>query len=207
MKAFMILALLAAGCLTVPLSDRQETLPVLAYQTVLPIFSQTSALRLKLEAELSIGKDGSVQNAKLLTSSGDGEWDARATEEIGKWRFLPATHNGNPVAVRIRQTIFVQFREPMRMFLAEIVCANRFSADSAYQALLRGEDFPVLARNVSTALSARNGGAMGEVDIRTLPFAIQKEVEKLEAGDLTLPLQLGRQFIIFKRLSSATAPS
>jgi parvulin-like peptidyl-prolyl isomerase len=131
-------------------------------------------------------------------------WEACAIEEIRKWRFLPATQNGRPVSVWIRQSIIIRPEKLLKMSLSEIAYADRRGADSIYTLLKMGEDFDSLARTVSIAASRKQNGKLGDVDIRTFPFHIQKELAKLNVGEVTIPLQLGHSFIIFKRLAAET---
>ena len=90
------------------------------------------------------------------------------------------------------------------MSLSEIAYADRKGADSIYALLMMGENFDSLARTVSIAASREQNGKLGDVDIRTYPFHIQEELAKLNVGDITVPLQLGQSFIIFKRLAAET---
>jgi len=67
------------------------------------------------------------------------------------------------------------------------------------------EDFDSLVRTISIAPPSEHQGKLGEIDIRTFPLHTQKELEKLNVGEFTTPLQLGNSFIIFKRLAAETA--
>lgn len=204
MRTLAILLLLVAGCATTTqLPDLSGTAPVLIYQVPLPSFYQTSySGEVKVELKLLIARDSSVQDVMFLSSNTDPKWEDRAIEEIRKWRFLPATQNGRPVPVWIRQVIIIRPEESLKMFLSEIAYTDRSGADSIYNLLMTGEDFGSLARTVSTAPSREQNGKLGEVDIRTFPFNIQKEMEKLSIGEITKPLEFGHSFVIFKRLHS-----
>ncbi|MGB2870088.1 MAG: TonB family protein [Bacteroidota bacterium] len=204
MKNFAFLLLFAAGCAAVPLSQSPETLPVLVFQAPLPaVQGMYSVNPLRLELKMYVGKDGAVQKASFVTSSGDADWDATALIEIKKWKFLPAMVGGKPVPIWINQGVIVRFQEPLMMALAEIVCPDRAMADSVYELLVKGEDFDVLARTVSTGTTRMIGAMPGSVDIRTFPFFIQEKLERLKVGNVTEPIQLGQQFVIYKRLSAA----
>ncbi|KRD34196.1 hypothetical protein ASE35_10740 [Lysobacter sp. Root916] len=48
--------------------------------------------------EIQVGSDGGAQQVRLAQSSGDAELDASTVEAARKWRFQPATQNGQPVA-------------------------------------------------------------------------------------------------------------
>jgi parvulin-like peptidyl-prolyl isomerase len=111
---------------------------------------------------------------------------------------------GKPVPLWIMQTIRVQFMPPSYIDLAEIVCPTREIADSLYARLKSGEDFVTLARTCSRGPTKDQGGILGEVDVRTYPMEVQQVLRKLQEGMITEPLEIGTQFVIFKRLSRVT---
>ena len=207
MRTLAILLLFICSCATNQLPDPSATVPVLIYQVPLPGFYRTTfSNELKIELKLHIGTDSSVQEVKFLSSNTDSKWEASATEEIRKWRFLPATQNRRPVPVWILQTIIIRPEKPLKMVISEIASADRKGADSIYTLLKMGENFESLARTVSIAPSREKNGKLGEVDIRTFPFPIQKELEKLSVEEVTIPLQLDKSFVIFKRLNPEIEP-
>ena len=55
---------------------------------------------------LTIGTDGRVSDALVTSSSGYGDLDAAASVGARSWRYLPATKDGEPIAVRVTTTIF-----------------------------------------------------------------------------------------------------
>jgi TonB family protein len=56
---------------------------------------------------LIVGADGQPRDVKVVRAIGKG-LDAKAIEAVSKWRFKPATKNGEPVAVKIN--VEVSFR-------------------------------------------------------------------------------------------------
>jgi periplasmic protein TonB len=54
---------------------------------------------------MMIGKDGSVQEVKVLQASPPGIFEDKVLEVIPTWRFTPATYKGQPVVMRVDQTI------------------------------------------------------------------------------------------------------
>jgi parvulin-like peptidyl-prolyl isomerase len=203
MKTIVILLLFMSGCATSQLPDSSGTLPVLIYQVPLPGYDRINvSAELRIDLKLHIAKDSSVQEVLFLSSNTDSRWETSAIEEIRKWRFLPALQNGVPVPVWIRQTIIIRPAKLLKMSLSQILCRDRRDADSIYSLLQMGEDFDSLARTVSQAPSREQNGKLGLVNIRTFPFHIQKELEKLNIGEITPPLPLGRSFVIFKWLKT-----
>ena len=201
MKTMVLLLLIICGCATTQLPDSSGTLPVLLYQVPLPSTDRATYWgELKIDLKLRIAKDSSVQDILFLSSNTDPQWESSAKKEIQKWRFLPATQNGVPVPVWIRQSIIIRSEKPLTLSQSKIVSADYGGADSIYTLLKMGEDFESLARKGSAVPPPEYLGKIGEVDIRTFPFPIQKELEKLNVGEFTTPLQLGHSYIIFKRL-------
>lgn len=49
--------------------------------------------------------DGSVQDVSIVESTPSGVFDDAVLEAVRGWRFEPARHEGNPVAVRVRQPL------------------------------------------------------------------------------------------------------
>lgn len=204
MKNLVFVLLFAGGCAAIPLSEGPDTLPVLIVQAPLPAVEGSYAINpLRLELKMYVGRDGAVQKASFVMSSGNADWDARALNEIRKWKFLPATVAGKPVPIWINQGIIVRFQEPLVMTLAEIVVPDRAAADSVYELLMGGADFPTLARTLSVGSTRDGDGTLGSVDIRTFPYFIQEQLEQLKVGTVTAPIHLGQQFVIYKRLSAA----
>ncbi|MBD3789684.1 MAG: energy transducer TonB [Campylobacterales bacterium] len=58
---------------------------------------------------LLIGKDGSVEIAKVIASSPAGVFDQAALRGVRSWRFAPAKYKGNPVKVWAKQKVRFDF--------------------------------------------------------------------------------------------------
>ncbi|MDD2399373.1 MAG: energy transducer TonB [Sulfurovum sp.] len=58
---------------------------------------------------LLIGKDGSVEIAKVIASSPAGVFDDAALRGVRSWRFAPAKYKGNPVKVWAKQKVRFDF--------------------------------------------------------------------------------------------------
>lgn len=54
---------------------------------------------------LLIGKDGSIELAKVIASSPAGVFDQAALRGVRSWRFAPAKYKGNPVKVWAKQKV------------------------------------------------------------------------------------------------------
>ncbi|MDD2451449.1 MAG: energy transducer TonB [Sulfurovum sp.] len=58
---------------------------------------------------LLIGKDGSVELAKVIASNPAGVFDQAALRGVRGWRFAPAKYKGNPVKVWAKQKVRFDF--------------------------------------------------------------------------------------------------
>ena len=202
MKIFVLLALLCYGCATFQTPDGPDTLPQLIYQAPLPPWPTPSYVPgLTLELLIRVTSDGSVHKAVLLTQSGNLTWDSLALETIQRWRFSPARMGNTPVPCWIQQKARVQFEAAVPMVLSELVCTDYTLADSLCALLMDGASFDSLARQFSVAASRDRGGFLGEIDIRAYPLHVRSQLADLHVGDITKPLVLGQNVIIFKRLA------
>jgi TonB family protein len=156
---------------------------------------------LLLTFKIHVSATGSVDNAILETPSGNAKWDTLALSQVRSWRYSPALMNGQPTPLWLRQTVSLHFDQPVIMAIAELTCPDQVLADSVYSMLMGGASFDSLARQFSSSESRERGGVVGELDLHTLPQKISREVGKLHSGQCTKPLKLGRQFVIYKRLS------
>jgi TonB family protein len=200
---FIILALIVlCGCASFELADTGYSLPEIVNQSPLPPWPfHTDNVSLVLKFKIHISGDGTVDNAIIETPSGNKEWDALALTQIRTWRYSPALMDGRPTSLWLRQSITLHFDKPLIMEIAELICPDQTLADSLYSLLITGSSFDSLARQFSSSESSSRGGNVGVIDLHTLPVKIYQEVAKLQGGQVTKPLKLGRQFVIYKRLS------
>ncbi len=204
MKALIFLSCLTifAGCCTTKPSNDAITPPQLLEISQLPSVPETIySPNFVLNTEMLVGVDGSVSNVKLLSSSGDKNWDSLAVVSIERWKFSPARLNEKPIPQLIRRKIRVKFATPVYMHLSEILCRTFDYADSAYQALKTGEDFSKVAEHYSIESSNNmKASSLGKVDIYRYPEEIQDQLMKLGENEFTEPISYGENYIIFKRV-------
>ena len=58
-----------------------------------------------VEVEFTVQPDGHVDAVKVLQSKPGSVFDLAATTAVQRWVFAPATRNGRPVAVSLRQRL------------------------------------------------------------------------------------------------------
>jgi TonB family protein len=203
MVFIVLAALLLCGCATFEQPDTSYTLPEVIYQSPLPPWPFSSNnVSLSLTFKIYVTADGTVRSAIIETPSGSKAWDTLALAEVHKWRYSPAMMNGRPTALWLRQTIMMRFDKPLYMKIAELACPEETLADSLYGLLITGASFDTLARQFSVSDSRARGGLVGEIDLHTLPSRVSREVATLHRGEITKPLKLGRQYVIYKRLAN-----
>ena len=198
---FICLFFITSGCTVFQPEEANLIQPKLLMQSELPPLRQsTFSNYFEFYCEMQINIHGEVERAKLLTSSGDAEWDSLAELSLLKWKYSPAIYDGHPIKLLISRKIRVVFAEPIIFSIAEIQLDNREVADSVYQALLNGADFTLLVQNYSTSDSKTNNGFIGNVNVKHFSEDISFEISKLKEGEFTKPLNFGDHYIIFKRI-------
>ncbi|MCX6142481.1 MAG: TonB family protein [Ignavibacteriales bacterium] len=209
MKWILIAMFLLCGCATLEQTYAPDTLPQLIKQEPLPPWPfRTMGDEVTLDIKIRIGSDGSVKEVSFITPTSSKEWNTLALEKIRTWEFSPAIVNGRSIPLWIRQTIHLRFEEASYLRLAEIVCPDEQTADSVYALLGAGAPFDSLASVFSTSSSRTRGGFLGDVDLRTLPLFVRRELQKVRTDQFTSPIFLGRNYVIYKCLpaSSHTRP-
>jgi hypothetical protein len=143
---------------------------------------------------------GDVVNAKILTTSGDAEWDSLACLSILNWKYTPAIYEGRAIELTIKRRVRIVIEEPQFYSLAEIEIQNYHKADSVYKALLAGADFAWLCINCSCSQSKERNGLLGRVNINYFNNEIKTQIAALKEGEFTKPIVYGEHYIIYKRL-------
>jgi TonB family protein len=203
-RVLVIAAFILGGCATVEQAYVPDTLPQLIRQEPLPPWPfRTSADEITLDIKIRVGGDGSIKDVSFLTPSLNEEWNILALQTMRGWKFSPAIVNGQAIPIWIRQTIHLRFEEASYLRLAEIVCPDRRTADSVYALLDAGAPFDSLARVFSTSASRIQGGFLGDVDLRTYPLFVRRELRNVRTDHFTSPILLGRDYIIFKCLAAS----
>lgn len=84
-----------------PLNDNQP-------KPAIPDDLRSDAIDKTVVIEFTVGEDGAPMAVKALQSTGNDELDRRALDAARKWRFKPATRDGQPVVGRVRLSIEFQ---------------------------------------------------------------------------------------------------
>ena len=193
------------GCGTSYEVARDIEPPELLSYVPLPSFqSLPSSHMLKLKVVLCVKEDGSVEHARLVSSSGDLAWDSLAEESVNRWRYASPMRNGVPTAVWVHQQIVVQFDDPILMSLSHLSAFSQSQADSLYSLLMNGVEFETLVEQFAMA-SRERGGFLGSVDIRTYAPRIREALKDLREGQFTHPLRLGDKYEIYKRVKKVVS--
>lgn len=200
-RFYFPLFLFIAGCSIFKPDEPVVIQPKLIKQYSLPPLTQSIySDHFEFLCEMLIDTNGNVERAKLLTGSGDETWDTLAVQSLLKWKYQPATFDGNPIKLLVRTKIRVVFTDPVFLSLAEIELTNILTADSLYKELQKGKDFYELAKKFSVSPSKVNNGVLGEVNIKLYSKNITSALYELKPGEFTKPLMYGDHFIIFKRI-------
>lgn len=101
------------------------------------------------------------------------------------------------------------FRLPPRVRLRHLVTEERQAAMEARRRVAAGEEFTAVAREVSTAPSAADGGLEGVVARDDLPFPFTDPISSTAAGEMTEVIEASDGFHLFlveARLAAETVP-
>lgn len=198
---FIGLFFIISGCSIFQPEQSDLILPKLVEQSDLPPLNKSLVNKnLEFYCEMIISCRGKVERAKLLTSSGDAEWDSLAQLSLLKWKYIPAIFNGLPIKLAIKRKVIVVSEDPIIYSLAEIQLQNSMQADSVYNALLSGSDFALLALNCSISDSKIRKGNLGNVNIKHFSNEIRTALNNLDEGEFTEPLTYADHYVIYKRL-------
>lgn len=199
MKQFIIilsaLSLVFAGCAMPRQVELPSTQLELINMTPLPpIKSPVFASGLKLNVLLHVLQDGTVENVKMLGSSGDADWDSLALQSMKQWRYATPRREGAAVDAWFRQLVVVQIQEPIEMTIGELATPNLHEADSLHLLLQKHTDLDTLFRH-----------AFGTVNIMTYPQQVREKLKKLREEEFTAPVRVGEEFVIYKRFCRGAA--
>lgn len=199
---FFFCLLIFSGCSIFQPDDEPTALqPKLLKQSSLPAIRESIySDKFEFYCEMLVNEKGDVEQAWLLTHSGDEVWDSLATLSLLDWKFEPASMNGVPIKTLIRRRIQVKFEQPEIMYLAEILMKSHEQADSVYNALLNGADFNELVLKYSVSPTRMQNGLVGNVEIKHYSKNISDALSGLSEGEFTKPLQYGECCVIFRRL-------
>jgi len=184
-----ITLLVLAGCggsqeVAVP----TERLELISMTPLPPISLSSHATKMRLIVMMHILEDGTVEDTRMLGSSGDSDWDSLALRVMRQWRYARPGRDGVPIDVWIRQPLLIQVQEPIVMTVGELVSASLREADSLCLLLEKATDLDPLFKQ-----------AVGTFDIVKYPPNVRDQLKKLSRGENTSPLRVGDKYVIYKR--------
>jgi TonB family protein len=187
--AVSVILLCLAGCGgTQEVAVPTERLELVSMTPLPPISLRSCGTGMRVIVLMHILQDGTVEDMKMLGSSGDSEWDSLALQAMRQWRYDPPRRNGVSVDVWIRQPLVIRIQEPIVMTIGELVSASLREADSLCSLLGKAVDLdPLFKQTMST------------VDIVTYPPNVKDHLKRLGRGENTGPLRVGDKYVIYKR--------
>jgi hypothetical protein len=202
MKNYLILLSLfiLSGCSVFQPLQSTMVEPKLLRHTPLPSLPESADNITEVYCEFLITEKGTVEDAKVLIGSGDETWDYMVQLSLLNWEFSPALLDGKPIEILIKRKLNIQYSEQETISLAEIQLSSLADAQSAYSALLSGDDFSQLALKYSVAPSKEKGGKLGKVNIKCYVSEIRSVISGLKENEFSRPIPYGEHYAIFKRL-------
>jgi TonB family protein len=189
MVALVIAFLLFTGCrITHEAMVPAERVELISTTSLPRITLSSYRSGLRLNVLMHIREDGTVENVKMLGSSGDAEWDSLAMLSMKQWRYAPFRRAGAPVDLWFRQVVVVQIQDPVVLTIGEIVSPSLHEADSLHALLKKGTNMDSLFRR-----------ALGTFDLGGYPRNVREALKRLDPGEHTSPLRRGEEYVIYKR--------
>ena len=182
-----------------------DQLEVVSLAPLPPLTSTSTAGGVTLDILFHILNNGTVLDARMLRSSGDVEWDSLALQSMKQWRFAVPHQDSVPADQWIRRRVIVQVQDPVVITLGEMRFPNAREADSVYALLQKGTDFDTLAKQVRGGSSAQYCRCPGAVDLSRYPRHVRDVLKRLWVNDVTHPLRLGTDYVVFKRFAESVA--
>jgi len=203
MRTSVAVVLMFAGCTFFSETQNPDTLPELVFRTSLPeVPSDWAYSQPKMEVLFEISRTGEVLGARFVNATGYELWEAKALEEMKRWRFSPAHLGQDSVSVWVRLPIAVRFTDQKVIFLAQLICTDRACADSAHQLLILGHPFENIVEKLPGSGLGTYEKYIGETDISAYPRELQNEIKQLKESGYTRPIRIGDSYVIFKRLAN-----
>ena len=188
-SAISITLLLLTGCVgTQEVAAPTERVELISMTPLPPIAQGSYHAGMRLNVLMHILPDGTVEDVRMLGSSGDVGWDSLALQNIRRWRYAPFQRDGVPTDVWFRQQVVIKIQEPVVMTIGELVSSTLHEADSLHALLEKGIDLDSLLRR-----------AIGTFDIAKYPEKIRDVLKRLDPGEYTSPLRRGDEYVIYKR--------
>ncbi|NMB83239.1 MAG: TonB family protein [Ignavibacteria bacterium] len=199
--AVLLCLIFTFGCSSVKYDNKISSMPVLLERTELPtIPPDVTSSEFYLTVKMMVNEKGEVAKVVLLNGLGMPEWDSSAVKSIKRWKYEPAKVDGTPINLWLVQKVKVQVETPLYLPLSEIVCDSYDQAEFIMSKLSEGEDFGELALKYSKDTSKSRNGYIGKKDINLYPANISRVLRNLSINQHTKPLQIGKQYVIFKRM-------
>lgn len=191
--AISITLLLLAGCgVTQEVATPTERVELVSMTPLPPITLGSYQTGMRLNVLIHILPDGTVEDARMLRSSGDVAWDSLAVRSMRQWRYAPYRRDGVPVDVWFRQQVVLKIQEPIIRTIGELVTSSPYEADSLYALLEKGADLDSLFRR-----------PIGTFDIARYPKNVRDALSRLDPGEYTSPLRRGGEYVIYKRFEQS----
>ena len=148
-----------------------ERLELISMTPLPPISLSSYATEMRLIVLMHILEDGTVEDMRMLGSSGDSDWDSLALRVMRQWRYARPRCDSVPNDVWIRQPLLIRVQEPIVMTVGELVSASLREADSLCLLLEKATDLDPIFKQ-----------AVGTVDIAKYPPERKGSIEETEPG-------------------------
>lgn len=142
-------------------------------------------------------ENGSVAEVRMLTNSGDSNWDSAVADSMKKWRF---TAHESDSSIWVPKNVKVHLLQSQILNLGELITKNERDARVLHSRLRAGVSFQHLVRQARENSSAGiTGRYLNDVDTAQFPTYVSKILTGLKEGEYSRPVQYDGNYVIFKR--------
>jgi len=194
--SLLALALFVSHVMTGCTTQREAAAPIKT--TELPVFEgEQDKDHLELSVLFLLAEDGSIEDLKMVGTSGDAGWDSAAADSIKNWHFPPPSDSEKKW---VRRTVRVEIIPAEILNIGELIFQDSNDADLIYSRLRAGASFERLVRETRQGNAlASEGRFRADIETTEYPIEISLILIELEEGKFSRPVEMGGKFVIFKR--------
>jgi hypothetical protein len=170
-------------------------------KTELPVYDgEPRSDPLKMRVLFHLMKDGSVSDVRVLSKSGDSNWDMALADSLKKWRFAMDSSDSS---VWVSRNIIVHLQPSLLLNLGELTASTKKDADLLYSRLRAGVSFDQLViEYTEDSTSDISGRYLKNINTSRYPIHVSRMLRELRTGEYSQPVEVYGRYIIFQRFGT-----
>ncbi|MEX1121431.1 MAG: TonB family protein [Balneolales bacterium] len=165
---------------------------------------QSPGKKTRLSVYFFVLNDGTVNEVRMINSSGYADWDEEAIRKMRQWRFAEFDNNNSTDGRWVPQNISVVYQKQVNMSLGELISNTKAEADSLYTLLQSGVPYQNLAEELWESGSGSHGSYLGIIGLDRYPENVRANLVDLQENQYTHPIRVGNRYVIYKRFDPDT---